>query len=751
MRKLAIICLSFAGAVAAAQYLFPAHWLLPGAACCFLLSLTALLTQGKTRSREILLCYGAAFGLLAQYGFYTLKIEPARSLEGQRGQVELTIIGYAEETDYGARIRVELPNGIQALYYGDGGEMFSWIPGDKVRTEAECRSAWEIRQETVRSFYAKGCFLLLYQRGGSVGEKIDHSDHLRYLPQRLCHFLQQRIRQLYSGDAAAFLMAMITGDRSDLSDELYSALVGCGMLHITAVSGLHCMFLLRAIETISGKNRHWLKALLALPLIFLFTMAVGAQPSVMRAFIMILFLLAAPLFGRETDPVTSLSAALCVILLRNPYAIASVGLQLSFGAMAGILWLTPKITKGLQCHLPKNRKLRPLAAALLENLAMTAGASFFTVPICAYYFGEIALISVLANMLLIFLASLIFTLGILAVLLSLIWMPFGQGLAAVTSLAVNFAIFILRLLVKVPYHALYLSNGYLKYWLVYIYLLFFLCLTVARQRRYYIATAVLTVGSLLICLGAVKIQEGIGSLRIEVLDVGQGACVLFTSGGETVLVDCGSRSGTYDAGNIAAQTLLGRGYHRLDYLVLTHLHEDHANGVERLLNMIETGAILLPRVAEEEAAQAIEAVAKRHSVQLLYAEEVENYSFGGAYLTIYPPEEDAGTGNEACLCVRVSRGEFAFISTGDMPGTQEQRLLQRFSFHNTDVLLVGHHGANTSGSEAWLRTLEPKTAVISVGYNNYGHPGSETLQRLARIGASVYRTDRQGNIQIVVR
>ncbi len=121
---------------------------------------------------------------------------------------------------------------------------------------------------------------------------------------------------------------------------------------------------------------------------------------------------------------------------------------------------------------------------------------------------------------------------------------------------------------------------------------------------------------------------------------------------------------------------------------------------------------------------------------------------GEANLTLYPPL-GGGTTNESALCVLCSVGDYDALITGDADAAVEAMLVKYFDLPDIELLLAGHHGARTSASEALLSAVKPETAVISCGYNTYGHPSPETLERLERAGAAVYRTDQQGTITII--
>lgn len=128
-------------------------------------------------------------------------------------------------------------------------------------------------------------------------------------------------------------------------------------------------------------------------------------------------------------------------------------------------------------------------------------------------------------------------------------------------------------------------------------------------------------------------------------------------------------------------------------------------------------------------------------------EEVRTISLGRAALTVYPP---VGTGgdNQEGLAILASAGELDLLVTGDMDRATERKLLAACELPDLEVLAAGHHGSRYSTSEELLEALGPETVCVSVGSNSYGHPSEETLERLARQGCAVYRTDLHGDIHL---
>ena len=248
-----------------------------------------------------------------------------------------------------------------------------------------------------------------------------------------------------------------------------------------------------------------------------------------------------------------------------------------------------------------------------------------------------------------------------------------------------------------------------------------------------------------ICIGAARYNHRMDTV---VADVGQGQCVLLKSGVDFALVDCGSSNRWYDAGDTAADWLRTMGCRKLKWLVLTHYDSDHINGVERLLTRLPAETLLVPEIAEDpQAQQEIRALAQAHGMKTAYVTEVRELPFGDAVLTLFPPLGDSGS-NEKGLAILASAGERRMLITGDMNRATERRLVETYALPEITVLLAGHHGARDAVSDTLLDAVRPETAVISVGSNSYGHPSEETLQRLARAGCAVYRTDRHGSVTI---
>ena len=742
MRKLAAFTGAFSLGIFLAQYLLRPEWLLPGALLCLCLGGAAFWLPWETRRRCVVI--GAALALALGWDWLYLRqvSGPADALVGTEGPAEMTLCGYARKTDYGASVTVELeglPVG-KAVFYGDD-SLLELEPGQTVTAGVRFQSAGRIRDTDVTTFTSKGVFLLAYGRGEAVYGP-GTADSPRWWPLRLGRAMAEKIRELYPEETAGFLTAILTGDRSGLPEGDVIALSQAGLYHVMAVSGMHCGFLLSLVALLTGGRRR-LTAALTLPLLGFYALLTGGSPSVVRACVMLAFLLAAPLFQRDSDPPTALAAALFLILLANPFAAASVSLQLSFAAMAGLLWLTPKLMKVLTGERPRSRAVRTLAA----SLSATAGALVFTTPLTVWYFGILVLVSPLSNLLCLWAAGIVFMAGLLSVAAGFLWPPLGAMLALIPRALTVYVLRTAHLLADLPGHAVYGANPYLQYWLGYAYLLFALaCLMRSGGRRKYAAAALLAAAAL---AGTVKLGQwrSRADLDIFILNVGQGQCVLLASEGRFALVDCGSGNGWISAGDIAADHLASLGCRRLDNLILTHYDRDHISGVTGLLERLDVETLLVPEVSDGGGLREAVLAAAAADTSTVSVEEILTIPLGGAVLTVYPPAGEGG-GNEEGLALLASAGDLDLLITGDMNRATERKLLAACDLPDIEVLVAGHHGSGSSTSRELLEALRPETVCVSVGSNAYGHPAEETLERLARQGCAVWRTDLHGSIHL---
>ena len=189
----------------------------------------------------------------------------------------------------------------------------------------------------------------------------------------------------------------------------------------------------------------------------------------------------------------------------------------------------------------------------------------------------------------------------------------------------------------------------------------------------------------------------------------------------------------------------------LDLLVLTHYHSDHACGVPELMERLDVAALAVPDVEPDSVLRAeILALAEEKGTEVIFIEEDTMVELDSVSLTLYAPLGTGG-GNEEGLSVLATQGDFDALITGDADAFVEKMLVKYYDVPDLELLVAGHHGSSGSTSEELLDALRPELVLISCGYNSYGHPAPETLERLARREVLTYRTDIMGTVSIYVR
>lgn len=754
MRVLATIGFSFSAGVFLAALLPWNGWQLYAAGGVLLLALAWLFAARKQKyfRRGLLILLPLAVSLAYFAGYDHLVRQPIENRSGAASDFTATVCDWPQATERGARVTVELEgyHRARAVLYGEA-ELLAARPGDTVTGTAQWQSAAHFDSDDVTHFNARGVYALLYGRE-DVRLSAGDGDALRWLPQRAGKAFREKVAAIWDdARVSGFLTAELTGDKSAMDDGDYLAMQETGLAHLFAVSGLHCAFLVTLLALLISRRQRLLCAV-TIPLLLFYMVMVGMSPSVVRACIMQIFLLIAPLFRRGSDPLTSLAAALLVILLCNPFAAASVSLQLSFSATLGMVLLSPRLYKLLTgWYKGKCRPLRTALCFVAANLSATLSAVVFTVPLTAWYFRIFVLVAPLSSLLAVPAAGWSFMAAFVTVLLGFVWLPLVRLLGWISWVLVRYILWIANGMMSWRYHAVYFTNPYLIYWLLFLYAAFIGCAATPDGKRKYLLVSALSVLTLTAAIWVNRQDYQYGVLTALTLDVGQGESVILTSGGETALVDCGSSNSYKDPGGLAADTLHSMGVRELSAVVVTHYHADHTNGLYEVLRRIPVQTIYLPDIEDEYGVrERLVSLAEEKGAQVTYVTKETADTLGDTVLTIYPPVQSGGDLNELGLTALASAGDFDLLITGDMSGSTEKKLVETYALPDIEVLAVSHHGSRYSSNIRFLKAVTPEAAVISVGDNNYGHPSEETLQRLLAVGADIWRTDQQGTIRITV-
>ncbi|MGN1423695.1 MAG: ComEC/Rec2 family competence protein [Oscillospiraceae bacterium] len=264
-----------------------------------------------------------------------------------------------------------------------------------------------------------------------------------------------------------------------------------------------------------------------------------------------------------------------------------------------------------------------------------------------------------------------------------------------------------------------------------------------------------TFGEMLKTVGVLpkKVTAAEGQLAVHYIDVGQGDCQLITVGESNVLIDCGEE----EQYGVVREYLDSLRIKRLDLVIATHPHSDHIGGMHLLLSDFEVGRFIMPRTADNMVPNTdcyglMLDVIEDKEIPAAYAEVGEIIGLdGGAELEILAPlHDDYGNLNNYSVVTRLVFGDTSFLFTGDAERASENDILNSGAYIDSDVIKIAHHGSTSSSTEAFLREVSPRYAVLFVGENNpYGHPNPNVLQRLADVGCECFVTRDCGDIVFV--
>lgn len=604
------------------------------------------------------------------------------------------------------------------------------------------------RMNTVMSNKAKGiCGRAMISKYSMVIEPRQEKSLARLAEQVRKQYESYMAQAMPKQDAAA-IFAMLFGGYQGIRPELLEAFTITGIVHILSVSGSH-ITLMAGTANIVGRFLHMsprATAALATGVILFYSLLAGAIPPVIRSALMGILTLLALTAGRERDAQHILGLVALGLLLYSPLWIFDISFQLSFGATAGLLYLAPPLRESLRKKLP---------VFVADSLAVTIGAQLSVLPIIAWYFNVLSISSLLANLVIAPIVEWIIVAGLLAGLLASLLPLAGKVVFLLASVVLGLVYELSRWVAALPGSQIYMPT--FSWWGGMLYYMGLGWLVIRGSKGW---QAIFLLGMLAVIFCCWQMGCNNKEMQVHFIDVGQGdSALVITPHGRAFMVDTGGvREGSYDIGSrVDVPYLLHYGVKKLDYIFLTHAHDDHAGGVKGILTKIPVGAI---GIGHEGAGDYLKTFGtgelgkiKKLMVPLQEGSSIE---LDGVRIDmLYSPESRKvqesqlqATGNEFSNLIRVSYGEASFLFTGDLIVEQEQQVLANGTNVASTVLKVGHHGSRTSSSQEFLTAVNPGWAVISCGYNNsFGHPHKEILNRLTSCTkAEILRTDQQGAI-----
>jgi competence protein ComEC len=558
------------------------------------------------------------------------------------------------------------------------------------------------------------------------------------------------IEKKFTRETAPLAAALIFGTRDLLTEEQVSAYQKLGVIHLISISGLHVALLVGMIFYLGirlGAIRERLSWILIM-ILPLYALLSGATPSVNRSVLMTMMILSVGQFkfSIKLRSIDGLCLSFLMLAFWNPLVIYDVGFQLTYIVTFSLL-LSQQIVSRYSSNVGK--------MTITSYISQASALSFLL-----YYFFEIPLLSIIANIFFIPLYSFLFLPGLIILFLFyFISAELFHLLSVFLSFIIDFSNTIAIWTSSMPYTRLIPGRPSVLFLSLYsasILLAFYFW----EKRKYLIVMSLTWI--------IVGVQLFLPNLspkgEVTFIDVGQGDSILIKlpynrgnylidTGGTTSFTTEGwkQKKQKFEVGqDVLVPYLKGKGIAKLDMLILTHGDMDHIGGSLSLLKEIKVKRILLPYITAEKSSvekELIE-VAKKQNIEISYVYEGFSWKVHESKFVILAPSKNfLGEKNDGSIVLSANIAGVSWLFTGDLGKEGEELLIEKYPRVTVNVLKVGHHGSKNSTSERFIRHYTPEYSIISVGEKNgFGHPHNEVLRLLEASETKILRTDQHGGI-----
>lgn len=642
---------------------------------------------------------------------------------------------------------------------------------------------------------------------------IESGNHRPYSIEGFLYGIKNRCTKIidnsFDSESAGIVKAMLVADKSTLDKNIKKLYSENGIAHIMAISGVHVAIIGMTLYGFLRKLRigRLISGTFSIAIIILYGIMTGMSSSTERAVIMLILSIAAEYFGRKTDAPTSMGFAMIIMVLGNPYVILDAGFQLSFAAITEVTVVAPQLRKLLRmfkCFIKeadekkkqKHKKimsLRKMIIKLIDALVVGIASFITTTPVIIYYYYQFPPYSILINLIVIPLVSLVVGGSILVVLTGL----FFTGAAVVMTYPVRLILF------GYKYLCIFASGlpgasvlvGHISIGMVFVYylsvVLMFAILRMIRIGKTERGGPILylMLATVLFLTVVYEVYSYDKSLKVVYMDVGQGDGVLLrTSGHGGILIDGGSSSNKRVGEYVMVPVLKYYGVSEVEYAFVSHGDADHVSGLEYLLNEEQSGVhvvnLVLPEYGDQDALQELKSEATANNVNIIYMKPGDNITYNHQHaetinIECLYPNEEAGQSvldtNNLSMILKTTitwdvreadienlnkssdpDASLSLLFVGDAGIAAEKRLIELYGKNSLgeipdsiacDILKVGHHGSRNSSGSDFLKRVSAMYGIISCGKDNrYGHPHAETLERLKMADTKYMTTKEHGAI-----
>ena len=586
----------------------------------------------------------ASFALVGLNVYHAVVVEPIRTLASRHAEITATVLEDAAVYDDSQRAKLVVDD--NDVLPGSF-RMFCYLPlteqplhaGDRIKANVGFYLPKQIDGFDRAAYQAADrCFIAASYTEDDNDQPVSFSvlqqnnRALRWMPQRIARFCREAVNTHLPSRQAGLLNGLLLGDKSGLSDADALALRIAGLSHLVAVSGLHIGFLVGFCFLLFGRK---LGTYLSIPLIVLFVPIAGATPSVLRAAIMYLIAAGAFVLKKESGSLNSLFFALGLLLILNPYSIASLSLQLSFAATLGLILLSGRMQRKLTKPFANAPKLvRRMGSVVAGALSCTVSATICTTPILLSSFGYVSMLSLLSNLLVVGVTAVCFIGGFLLCIISGLLPAAAAVLSTLLQPFLNYILWIAERISDIPFGLISWGDSYGVAVLVILFAVVLLWLVAGRQIRW--RWILPCVGLLTVGLSAAGVYDRSQHYTVTYLPCGaRQAVIVADSKQHMTLIDCAGDGGYRDAASLIQEWMQWNNFTQIDRLILTAVDKGHARSLPVLLQNIPVNEVVIPAGCRETKHNtALLAAARQNGAkEIAAAQAFEN---NGVSIIVFP-------------------------------------------------------------------------------------------------------------------
>ncbi len=573
-------------------------------------------------------------------------------------------------------------------------------------------------------------------------------------------FALESIDKNIHGDESAYLKGLVTGERSDISDEMKDAFVDAGVMHLIAVSGLNVAYIIISVTLMLSLFRVRLIPRMIITMVFLiyYCLFTGSSASIVRATVMGILVLLAFVLERKISFYNIIGISAMVILISDSRQLFDAGFILSFSAtMSMAIFFSVFERMFINKLRALNVRGKKISLWLLVLFFTSLSAQLGTIPVTAIYFGKISFISLAANIIAVPLANLSLAVGFFQIIVMSFSGFLSSVIAETNNILLTLQITFIKWCSSLSFAYISLRQTGLAAILLY-YLILISMLTIRDKNK---IVSRLIICCLLFAGFLICDFDFNGKLKVTFLDVGQGDCTLVqTPDNRIILIDCGVLTLTYNSGERTISPYLRRnGIDRIDLLIITHLHMDHIGGVNFLLQNFKIGKIIdSGQRSVTPFTNTMDSLIINNNIPretIRYGDMIDELNNMRIYF-LFPTNNFVNENgytinnnlNNGSVTFKLKYKDVEMFFGGDIEKEGERFLTDTYSdFLKSGILKVSHHGSITSTTIPFILKNNPEYAVISCGmFNKFNHPSEIVLSRLENNGTAYSRTDLDGAV-----